>query len=161
MLRYPSDPHECRPPGEPETPVRLAGDVTPEKQQRISQIMTSGHLTEGLNPAQPQAGIHDGVPFEDYLAWPYVSQLTLKPMLTSPAHYRYQLDNPPEDKDCWRFGRICHHGKLEPLEALQRYTVMPDFVNGPLMALVSPIRGVPAAACSRSTRTIAAMPCST
>jgi hypothetical protein len=92
-------------------------------------MMRSGTLTEGLHPPEPQTGIHDGVRFEAYLTWPYVSQSTLKPMLTSPAHYRYSIDHPPEDKDCWWFGRICHYGKLEPLEALARYTVMPDFAQ--------------------------------
>jgi exodeoxyribonuclease VIII len=92
-------------------------------------MMRSGNITAGLDAPQPQNGIHDGVPFEDYLAWPYVSQSTLKPMLTSPAHYRYRIEHPSEDKPCWAFGRICHHGKLEPLEALRRYTVRPDFAQ--------------------------------
>jgi len=91
--------------------------------------MTSGTLTEGLNPPRREIGVHADLPFDDYLALPYVSQSTLKPMLVSPAHYKHALDNPPDpDKDCFRFGRLCHTGKLEGTEKLMAgYVLRPDF----------------------------------
>jgi len=118
------DQHECN-----EQPARVR-ETTEAEQQEISRLMTTpGALTNRTHCPPP--GIYHDVPFDEYLQWPAVSQSTLKTALVSAAHYRHALDNPPDpDKECFQFGRLCHSGKLEPLEALRRYVVMPDLTEG-------------------------------
>ena len=80
-------------------------------------------------------GIYYDVPFEEYREWAGINQSSLKWAVRSMLHYRWNKDNPePDDKECFRFGRLCHTGKLEPVAALERYVVMPAFENDPEFA---------------------------
>ncbi|MEO2024286.1 MAG: hypothetical protein ABGZ23_00225, partial [Fuerstiella sp.] len=74
----------------------------------------------------PAPGIYHDVPFEEYCAWDAINNSSLAPALKSPRHYKHGLDNPRDDTDAFRFGRLCHAGRLEPAAVLDRYIVMPD-----------------------------------
>lgn len=78
-------------------------------------------------PTPPEPGIHHDVPFEEYLAWPYVNNSSLSYAARSMAHYRYAP--PQEPSQAMRFGSLVHCGKLEPAAIGTRYAVMPDFAE--------------------------------
>jgi hypothetical protein len=80
-------------------------------------------------------GIYFDVPFAEYREWAGINQSSLRHALRSMLHYRWNKDNPEEDdKECFRFGRLTHCGKLEPVELLARYVVMPAFELDPEFA---------------------------
>lgn len=82
----------------------------------------------GQIPPEPGPGIYEGVPFDDYLAWPYVSNSALHPAARSMAHFRDR--QPIDETAAMRFGTLCHTGRLEPSAIFRRYVVMPDLTKG-------------------------------
>jgi len=76
---------------------------------------------EGL----PEPGLHENVPFEDYLTWPAASNSGLGIILgKSPAHYKHDRDADPEeseDTDAQLIGKATHAVVLEPELFGERY----------------------------------------
>lgn len=72
----------------------------------------------------PEPGVYEGVEFEEYLSWPYISNSKLSAAERSMAHFR--LGKAIEETEAMRLGTLVHAGKLEPLALMQRYVVMPD-----------------------------------
>lgn len=77
----------------------------------------------------PEVGIHENVPFEDYCNWDCVNNSSLSPALQSAKHFEHAKKNPRADTQAFRFGRLCHEGRLEPSLVLDRYAVMPDMTK--------------------------------
>lgn len=73
----------------------------------------------------PPPGIYPNVPFEDYAAWPYISNSKLHAACKSMMHYHEQ--NYVEENKAMQFGSLCHAGKLDPLSIALRYVVMPAY----------------------------------
>jgi hypothetical protein len=78
-----------------------------------------------MNTDSPGPGIYEDIPFAVYLGWPYISNSSLTPAERSMRHYR--LGKPVEETQAMRLGSLIHCGKLEPLEIVNRYIVMPEF----------------------------------
>jgi hypothetical protein len=78
-----------------------------------------------MNTDDPGPGIYEDIPFAVYLGWPYISNSSLTPAERSMQHYR--IGKPVEETQAMRLGSLIHCGKLEPLEIVNRYVVMPDF----------------------------------
>lgn len=78
---------------------------------------------------KPTPGIYEGISFEEYCSWDAVNNSSLSPALRSGLHYNHAQDNPREDTDAFRFGRLAHEGRLEPAAVLDRYAVMPDLTQ--------------------------------
>lgn len=76
----------------------------------------------------PEPGIYENVPFEEYLAWPCVSNSALSHAERSMLHFHER--RPIEETDAMAFGTLCHTGKLEPSAIFRRYVVMPDLTQG-------------------------------
>lgn len=74
----------------------------------------------------PPPGIYESVDFDLYRSWEAVNNSSLGPMRRSAAHYHHALTAEREETDALRFGTLAHAGKLEPLELMRRYCVMPD-----------------------------------
>lgn len=51
---------------------------------------------------------------EEYHAHPAIGSTSLKRILRSPAHYRYEMENPSEPTPAMQFGTKCHQALLEP-----------------------------------------------
>lgn len=83
-----------------------------------------------MSDTTPPPGIYQGIDFDEYRSWDAVNNSSLGPLRRSAAHYRAALEAERTETDALRFGTICHHGKLEPLELLRRYTVQPDLTEG-------------------------------
>ena len=64
----------------------------------------------------PSAGVHKHIPFTDYLAWPFLSQSTLKHGRESMAHMRAAIDRERviEPTDEMMLGSALHVAFLEP-----------------------------------------------
>jgi hypothetical protein len=97
-----------------------------------SSLRESGNLTipseKSFEPKRRPPGIYCDVPFDEYREWSGINQSSLKIAMRSLAHYRHAKDNPePSDKDCFRFGQLCHAGRLEPVTVLERYVLMPAY----------------------------------
>ena len=71
----------------------------------------------------PEPGLYAGVPEDEYHAWDAVSNSSLTPMLQSPAHYLYQLENPEEPTESMRLGTALHRLVLEPERFEEHYHV--------------------------------------
>jgi hypothetical protein len=80
----------------------------------------------------PQPGIYEGVPFETYLTWPYLSNSRLSAADRSLLHFKEQ--EPIEETAPMRFGTLCHTGRLEPSAIYRRYVVMPDLTQNIVLA---------------------------
>lgn len=74
----------------------------------------------------PAPGIYYGVPFEDYLRWPLLSQTTLKAGRRSMKHLRHALDEKIEPTDDMTLGSALHTAFLEPELMLDRIAVWRD-----------------------------------
>jgi hypothetical protein len=62
----------------------------------------------------PAPGIYENVDAAVYHSWNAASSSRLGHLRRSPAHLKEYIDNPPEDKDYFRFGRAFHCAVLEP-----------------------------------------------
>jgi hypothetical protein len=76
-------------------------------------------------PTLPKPGLHYGVPFDTYAAWPAISNSALSLAARSMAHFRAR--KPVEETPQMRLGSLVHAGKFEPLLIPERYVVMPKF----------------------------------
>src|SRR5688572_22040706 len=76
-------------------------------------------------PTLPEPGIHLGVPFADYLRWPFLSQSTLKEGRNSMAHLKARLDGQRSITvtDDMVLGSALHCAFLEPELMLQKVAV--------------------------------------
>lgn len=74
----------------------------------------------------PKPGIYEDVPFGEYLAWNAVSNSSLMRAERSLYHFHTQRGS-DETTPAMRLGSLIHCGKLEPLELMKRYVVMPPF----------------------------------
>lgn len=66
-----------------------------------------------------------GMSAADYHAQPRCSASKLKAMRRSPAHCKYQMDNPPTS-EAMALGSLLHTMVLEPLMYPERYYIMPE-----------------------------------
>ena len=83
---------------------------------------------KGSTRVVPEPGIHQDIPFEEYVEWDAVNNSSLTRAARSMAHYRYA---PPQaETKALRFGKLCHSGALEPLLIPKHYVVMPDLAEG-------------------------------
>ncbi len=76
----------------------------------------------------PGPGIYEGIPFEDYLRWPFVSNSSLQPAERSMLHYHARPII--EETPAMRLGTLCHLGRHEPSALFRKYVVMPDLTGG-------------------------------
>ena len=58
-----------------------------------------------------------------------VNKSTLWNLRRSPAHYKYYLDNPPEDTQAYKFGRAVHSAILTPTAYKRDFAVIPEGIN--------------------------------
>ena len=58
-----------------------------------------------------------------------VNVSTLKNMERSPAHYLYFLQNPPEDKPAFQFGRAVHSAILTPSAYKRDFAILPEGID--------------------------------
>lgn len=92
----------------------------------------------------PDPGIHEGVSFEDYRAWPALSKTTLEwGAKESILHLKAAVDGKltKPDTDALAFGRALHTRLLEPARFKDEYIVVPDFASDPVFALYANPRG--------------------
>lgn len=71
----------------------------------------------------PGPGVHEGVPFEEYVEWPFLNQSGAKLVLRSPAHY-YQAED--EETRSKVRGTVCHAALWEPARFHEQYAIGPD-----------------------------------
>ena len=84
----------------------------------------------------PKPGLHYGIPWEQYAAWPAVNQTALKILRNvTPYHCRAFLDGryASEDSDDRRFGRAEHCFILEPETFAERF-VLAEPCSTPLVS---------------------------
>lgn len=74
----------------------------------------------------PATGLHYGVAFDDYRAWPAANISTLKSMAESPAHCKWDMDHPKES-EALDLGRAIHVRVFEPARFEKEFFVAPDF----------------------------------
>ncbi len=72
----------------------------------------------------PAPGVYRNIPFEDYLAWPAVSNSRITMARRSLLHFKEQVI---KDTPNLFLGRFTHCGVLEPLWVSMRYAVMPPY----------------------------------
>lgn len=64
---------------------------------------------------------------DEYHRHPAVGSTSLKNILRSPAHYKYEIDHPQDPTPALVFGRACHESLLEPDLFSKRVVVKPKF----------------------------------
>lgn len=69
----------------------------------------------------------NGESFDSYAAIEAVNWSTLKYIETSPLLCRHRADNPEEDKEAFRIGRMLHAATLEPERWIREFVIEPDF----------------------------------
>lgn len=62
----------------------------------------------------PATGLHYGIPFADYKSWAATNFSTLKAIARSPAHCKYEMDNPKEATKGMILGQALHTAVFEP-----------------------------------------------
>lgn len=62
----------------------------------------------------PTAGLHYGIPYEDYAAWPAINFSKLKPILGTASKCKYEMDNPKKPTAAMTLGSALHVATLEP-----------------------------------------------
>jgi PDDEXK-like domain of unknown function (DUF3799) len=95
------------------------------------------HVTDwGLEVQRPKISRRDPkveweLSFEDYRKHSdHISSSGLKTLLTeSPEHFLHAWNNPTEDTDAFRFGRIFHMAALEPDRFRSEVVTEPEFVG--------------------------------
>jgi hypothetical protein len=78
-----------------------------------------------MRAMKPDPGLHDGVPFTDYLAWEATSVHDLLKLRRSPQHYLHDKQHPPEPTPAMRFGTAAHSWILTPTAAPEEILVTP------------------------------------
>ena len=74
----------------------------------------------------PKPGIYPGVPFNEYVEWEAVNNSLLWTMKSkSPAHAKYEKENPRPETPALRYGHALHTLALEPKFFKDRYLVAP------------------------------------
>ena len=73
----------------------------------------------------PDIGIHNHVPFQDYLEWDAISKHDLDDMARSPAHYHAAQSRQQVVTPAMVFGTCTHTMILEPQNACEEIAVMP------------------------------------
>lgn len=68
-----------------------------------------------------EPGIYEGVPENEYHAFPAVSQSALKQYYECPAKYKWELDHPRKQTSGMKKGSATHALVLEPQEFLKKY----------------------------------------
>ena len=58
-----------------------------------------------------------------------VNKSTLWELRRSPAHYKYLLENPPEDTPAYKFGRAVHAAILTPAAYKRDFVIMPEGID--------------------------------
>lgn len=66
---------------------------------------------------------------KEYRAAEGVNKSTLWNLRRSPAHYKYFLENPPEDTPTFRFGRAVHAAILTPTAYKRHFAVIPEGID--------------------------------
>ena len=79
----------------------------------------------GVSPLIPEVGLYTDISSKDYHAVNAVSSSRLKLLKKSPAHLRYELDNPSPQTDAMRLGEALHTAILEPDLFASNYAVAP------------------------------------
>lgn len=79
------------------------------------------------NLKQSTFGIFDGFSALDYRAVPAAHKSAFDKINKSPAHYKYELDNPQEPTEAMIFGSTFHDSLLLPTEFDKRYVGAPKF----------------------------------
>ena len=77
------------------------------------------------NMKTPDIGIHNHVPFHDYLEWDAISKHDLDDMARSPAHFQAAQSKPQTVTPAMTFGTACHTMILEPQNAPEEIAIMP------------------------------------
>ena len=66
---------------------------------------------------------------KEYRSAEGVNKSTLWNLRRSPAHYKYFLENPPEDTPTFRFGRAVHAAILTPTAYKRDFAVIPEGID--------------------------------
>ena len=66
---------------------------------------------------------------QEYRSAEGVNKSTLWNLRKSPAHYKYFLDNPPEDTAAFRFGRAVHAAILTPTAYKRDFAIIPEGID--------------------------------
>ena len=66
---------------------------------------------------------------KEYRAAEGVNKSTLWNLHRSPAHYKYFLENPPEDTAAFRFGRAVHAAILTPTAYKRDFAIIPEGID--------------------------------
>lgn len=66
---------------------------------------------------------------QEYRAADGVNKSTLWNLRRSPAHYKYYLDNPPEDTQAYKFGRAVHAAILTPTAYKRDFVIIPEGID--------------------------------
>lgn len=75
--------------------------------------------------ALPTAGLHYGIPYEDYAAWPAINFSKLKPILGTASKCKYEMDNPKKPTAAMTLGSALHVATLEPGRFEQLFYICP------------------------------------
>lgn len=114
-----------RSPAKKKTPKRPRVSSKSEPPLQIYSPPPSAIAKEIIKPPKP--GIYHNVDFDMYLKWDAINNSSLHPIVHhSPYAYRWAMDNPKEQTEALRIGRIVHEGKLEPAHLMQRYWVLDE-----------------------------------
>lgn len=71
-------------------------------------------------------GLFKDMPEEEYFSYEAASNSGLRGIRRSPAHYRYEKDNPRDPTPAMRDGKALHMAILEPERFSREYAVIPD-----------------------------------
>lgn len=66
------------------------------------------------NSILPAVGFHAGIPYDVYSPWPAINFSRLKAMKRTPAHCRYEMDNPKPPTPALIMGNALHAAVFEP-----------------------------------------------
>ena len=66
---------------------------------------------------------------QEYRSAPGVNKSTLWNLRKSPAHYKFYLDNPPEDTTAMRIGRAVHAAILTPTAYKRDFVTLPAGID--------------------------------
>lgn len=66
---------------------------------------------------------------KEYREAPGINKSTLWNIRRSPAHYKYFLDHPQEDRPAFQFGRAVHSSILTPTAYKRDFAVMPEGID--------------------------------